>query len=252
MEECMAMSKIDSKIREKIVLALDVDGVQAARDLILELGPYVGFFKIGLQFYMASGNELFKFMASEGIEYFLDVKFLDIPNTVARASEMVVRHGANFFNVHALGGKEMMVKSMEAAAKTSSELGKKQPTVLGVTVLTSMDNEILRGELGINCDTDQYALRLAKLAWESGLSGVVASAFAARKIKEICGEDFKVLCPGIRPRWAAKNDQRRDATPKFAIGEGADYIVIGRAVTSAENHIEAMEQIYDEIGESDV
>lgn len=236
---------INQQIKEKIVLALDVDDVQEAKKLVTELKDYVGVFKVGLQFYTANG--LFELMESEKLDYFLDLKFMDIPNTVAKASENVIRKGASFFNVHALGGKEMMSKAMESARKTALELGRKEPTVLAVTILTSISNEILNDELEINHNVNKYALKLAKLAKESGLTGVVASVFEARAIKEACGADFKVLCPGIRPEWSAKDDQKRLATPTLAIEEGADYLVIGRAVTNAPNRVEAMKKIYAEI-----
>ncbi|MDR1169182.1 MAG: glutamine-hydrolyzing carbamoyl-phosphate synthase small subunit [Heliobacteriaceae bacterium] len=241
---------INPKIKEKIVLALDVDDIESAKKLVNELKDYVGIFKVGLQFYTANGSELFEFMKSVGADYFLDVKFMDIPNTVAKASQNVIKKGADFFNVHALGGKEMMQKAMEAASETALKLGRSAPTVLAVTVLTSISNETLNDELEIGHNVNKYALKLAKLAKESGLTGVVASVFEARKIKEVCGADFKVLCPGIRPEWSVKDDQKRLATPKLAIEEGADYLVIGRAVTGAPGRLEAMRRIYDEIEEA--
>ena len=125
-----------------------------------------------------------------------------------------------------------------------------QPTIKllsPVTVLTSISDEILSEELKINQTALQYVETLAKLAKDSGLTGVVASVFEARRIKEVCGADFKVLCPGIRPEWSVKGDQKRLATPAFAVKEGADYLVIGRAVTAAENRVEAMQKIYEEI-----
>ncbi len=241
---------INPEIKEKIVLALDVDTIAQAKELVAELKDYVGVFKVGLQFYTANGSELFEFMDEVGAQYFLDVKFMDIPNTVAKASENVVRKGASFYNLHALGGVEMMRRSMEAARKTAQELGRDVPTVLAVTVLTSISNEALNDELEVACNVNDYALHLAKLAKKAGLTGVVASVFEARRIKEACGEDFKVLCPGIRPEWSAKDDQKRLATPALAIKEGADYLVIGRAVTSAPDRLEAMRKIYAEIEET--
>lgn len=142
---------------------------------------------------------------------------------------------------------------MEAAAagakKAAEKLNKKPPIILAVTMLTSISEDVMKNEFEIDADVSDFAIRLAKLAKKAGLTGVVASSLEARKIKEACGADFKVLCPGIRPEWSTKDDQKRIATPKFAIGEGADYLVIGRAVTKAQNRIEAMEKIYEEIGE---
>lgn len=237
------------KIKDKIVLALDVDGEREAKRLIEELKDYVGIFKVGLQIYTSMGDRLFSFMNEEKLKYFLDVKFMDIPNTVAKASENVIKNGADFFNIHALGGIEMMRKAVESANLAAEEVGKMAPVVLAVTILTSISNEKLNEELDIPHNVNEYAMFLAKQAKTAGCSGVVASAFEARKIKEVCGQEFKVLCPGIRPKWSATNDQKRLATPSFAIDEGADYLVIGRAVTSADNKKEAMLKIYDEIGE---
>lgn len=238
---------INPKIKEKIVLALDVNTIEEAKILINELKDYVGIFKVGLQFYTSNGNELFSFMKKLNLKYFLDVKLMDIPNTVAKAAENIINNGADFFNVHALGGSEMMKKCVESANLTAQNLGRPNPIVLAVTVLTSINNEKLNEELAINYDVNDYALKLAKLAKESGLTGVVASVFEVQSIKQACGKDFKVLCPGIRPQWAAQNDQKRLATPTLAIKQGADYIVIGRAVTEAKDKIGAMKKIYEEI-----
>lgn len=241
------MQTINKNIKEKIVLALDVDTLDEAKNLIMELKDYVGVFKVGLQMYTQNGNELIDFMKEQGLEFFLDVKLLDIPNTVAKASENIVKRGASFFNIHSLGGFEMMKQSVQSAKETAKNLGQKEPFILAVTVLTSISDEVLNNELEINQSASDYAIKLAKLAKKSGLDGVVASTWEARKIKEACGQDFKVLCPGIRPEWSLKNDQKRAATPVVAINEGADYLVIGRAVTSADDRIKAMQMIYDEI-----
>ena len=241
--------KINPKIKEKIVLALDVDTVAQAKELIIELKDYVGVFKVGLQFYTGNGGEVFEFMKEIGAKFFFDVKLLDIPNTVKKASENIIRSGASFYNLHALGGAEMMRQAAEGANETAREMGVEKPVILAVTVLTSINDEVLNNELQIPHKTLDYAGTLAKLAKDSGMTGVVASSFEARKIKEVCGKDFKVLCPGIRPAWSVKGDQKRLATPSFAINEGADYLVIGRAVTAAPDRVEAMEKIYKEIEE---
>lgn len=238
---------VKQEIKEKIILALDVDNIDKAKELILELKDYVGTFKIGLQLYTANGSEIFKFMKEQNINFFFDVKLMDIPNTVAKASENIVRSGATFYNVHTMGGKEMMSQSAQAARKAALEMGRMTPTVLGVTVLTSISDETLNEQLKIPHKANDYVIDLALLAKESGLDGVVASVWEARSIKQACGNNFKVLCPGIRPKWSSKDDQKRLATPKVAIKEGADYLVIGRAVTAATNRIEAMQKIHEEI-----
>lgn len=239
--------QIRPEIKEKIVLALDVDTVDQAKELITELKDYVGVFKVGLQMYTGNGYEIFNFMKEQNIKFFFDVKLHDIPNTVAKAAENIVRNGASFFNLHTTGGEEMMRMAQEAARKTALELERENPVILGVTVLTSISEDCLQNELKIPYKPKDYALNLAVMAKKAGLDGVVASVWEAKQIKQVCGKDFKVLCPGIRPEWSNKNDQKRLATPSIAIKEGADYLVIGRAVTSAEDRVKAIQMIYEEI-----
>lgn len=239
---------IDEKIKEKIVLALDVETLEEAKKLVDELSPYVGTFKVGLQLYTGFGNEIIDYIKSKNSNFFLDVKLMDIPNTVKKASENIVLRGANFYNVHALGGLEMMKQSKEGAYKAAEKLGKKPPLILAVTVLTSISQEVLDNEIKVNTQVRELAINLAKLAKEAGLDGVVASVHELRAIKEACGEDFKVLCPGIRPLWSLKDDQKRIATPAQALKDGADFLVIGRAVTAAADRVEAMKKIYEETG----
>lgn len=239
---------IDEKIKEKIVLALDVETLKEAKKLVDELSPYVGTFKVGLQLYTGFGNEIIDYIKSKNSNFFLDVKLMDIPNTVKKASENIVLRGANFYNVHALGGLEMMKQSKEGAYKAAEKLGKKPPLILAVTVLTSISQEVLDNEIKVNTQVRELAINLAKLAKEAGLDGVVASVHELRAIKEACGEDFKVLCPGIRPLWSLKDDQKRIATPAQALKDGADFLVIGRAVTAAADRVEAMKKIYEETG----
>ena len=238
---------INPKIKEKIVLALDVDTARQAKELITELKDYVGVFKVGLQFYTANGGEVFEFMKDIGAKFFFDVKLLDIPNTVKKASENIVRSGASFYNLHALGGAEMMRQSVEGAQAAAAEIGAQMPVILAVTILTSINDDVLNNQLKIPFNSLDYVATLAKLAKDSGMTGVVASVNEAKRIKEVCGNDFKVLCPGIRPEWSVKGDQKRPATPAYAIEQGADWLVIGRAVTAAEDRLGAMKKIYDEI-----
>jgi carbamoyl-phosphate synthase small subunit len=197
--------------------------------------------------YTGNGYEIFNFMKEQNIKFFFDVKLHDIPNTVAKASENVIRNGASFYNVHTTGGEEMMRQAQEAARRTAKELGRENPIILGVTVLTSISEEALQQELKVPYKPNEYAIHLALMAKKAGLDGVVASVWEAKKIKQACGKDFKVLCPGIRPDWSNKNEQKRIATPSVAIKEGADYLVIGRAVTSAEDRLKAIQMIYEEI-----
>ncbi len=238
---------INQNIKEKIVLALDVETLDEAKKLVEELSPYVGTFKVGLQLYTGFGNEIIEYIKQKNSNFFLDVKLMDIPNTVKKASENIVKRGANFYNVHALGGLEMMKQSKEAAYETAKKLNQEPPLILAVTILTSISNEVLENELSIKNNTTDMVVTLAKLAKSAGLSGVVASVNEVELIKKECGKDFKVLTPAIRPEWSLKDDQKRIATPKVAIEKGADFIVLGRAVTTAVDRVEAMQKIYKEI-----
>lgn len=234
--------KIDNKIREKLVLALDVDTLEEAKDLIIGLREYVGVFKVGLQLYTSVGNELINFMNENNCKYFLDVKLMDIPNTVEKSALNIVKRGASFFNVHTLGGRKMMESAKRAALSIDPKT-----IVLGVTILTSIDQDVLSNELGIANRVDDYVINLAKLAKDSGLDGVVASVKEAKKIKENLGSDFIVLSPGIRPVWSNKDDQSRIATPEFAFKQGCDFIVLGRAITKAQDPKDAIKKVYEEL-----
>lgn len=220
-------------MREKIIVALDVDTEQEALALVATLRDYVGAFKVGLQLYNNGGPAMVKRLVDAGAKVFLDLKFHDIPNTTARAAEAVVGLGAFMFNVHATGGRKMMAETALAARKRAAELGIAVPLLLGVTVLTSMSAEELRGEVGISRPLEEQVTSLARLCLVAGLDGVVASAREIPSIRAACGNDFLIVTPGIRPAWAAGDDQNRVATPKEALQLGADYLVVGRPLTAA-------------------
>lgn len=238
---------INQEIRKKLVLALDVEDIEVAKSLVDELSPYIGTFKVGLQLFCGYGLEIVNYIKEKNSDFFLDVKLHDIPNTVEKASYNVIKNGANFFNVHATGGIEMMKAAKKGATEAAEKYGRKKPLVLAVTVLTSISQEVLSEELSNKNSVEDFVIQLAKNARAAGLDGVVASAKELRAIKREVGEDFIVLTPGIRPIWSATNDQQRIATPSSAIADGADFIVLGRVVTSASDKIEAMKKIYEEI-----
>lgn len=235
------------EIKQKLVLALDVEDINEAKKLVDELSPYIGTFKVGLQLFCGYGLEIVNYIKEKNSNFFLDVKLHDIPNTVEKASYNVIKNGANFFNVHATGGIEMMKSAKKGAMEASEKYGTKKPLILAVTVLTSISQETLSEELSNKEQVEDFVIKLAKNAKLAGLDGVVASAKELKAIKNELGEDFVVLTPGIRPKWSLKDDQQRVATPSSAINDGADFIVLGRAVTKAENKIEAIEKIYKEI-----
>ncbi len=236
-------------IKKRLVLALDVEKIEEAKMLVDALSPYIGTFKVGLQMFCGYGLEIINYIKEKNSNFFMDIKLHDIPNTVEKASYNIVKNGATFFNVHATGGIEMMKAAKAGAYKAAEELGINPPLILAVTVLTSISDEVLKNELDNRNTTKDFVVKLAKNTQLAGLDGVVASANELKYIKEELGKDFKVLTPGIRPVWSLKDDQKRVATPHDAIKNGADFIVLGRAITKAEDKIEAIKKVYKEIQE---
>ena len=233
--------------KEKIIVALDVETGREAREIIAELRGEVGAFKIGLQLFTAEGANFVREMVNAGDKIFLDVKFHDIPNTVAKASIEAARLGVWMFNLHALGGGEMMRRTIENVKEVCEKERLACPKIIAVTILTSSDQETL-GEIGIANEVERQVLKLAKLTSESGLDGVVASSLEAAKIRaEITNKDFLIVTPGIRPESANTDDQKRITTPVEAVRAGADYLVIGRPITEAENRLQAVDKIVSEL-----
>ena len=237
----------DKSAKSKLVLALDVDTKEEARSLIYELKDYVGTFKVGLQLLSREGPEIVRMIKGEGCNIFYDGKFHDIPNTVAKASANATRLGVDIFDIHTSGGSKMIKAAVQSSIEAAQELNISQPIILGITILSSIDQETLSDELNITVNIDDYVTRLAKIAKKSNLSGIVASVKEVEKIRKACGEDFIILCPGIRPQWAATNDQKRIATPKEAIKLGANLLVIGRPITAADDRVKAAQMIIEEI-----
>lgn len=233
--------------RERLVLALDVDNFKKAEQLVGELSDYVGVFKIGSQLFTAEGAKVVNMVNDKGGKVFLDLKFHDIPNTVARAAEVAAKLGVYIFNVHTSGGYETMKAAAEATKKTSLALGINKPLILGVTLLTSINQEILEKEIGIKKRLEEQVVHLAKLAKAAGLDGVVASSWEIKEIRKACGEDFTILTPGIRPAGKSSDDQKRVMTPQEAIKLGADFLVIGRPIRNAANPVEVAKQILREM-----
>jgi orotidine-5'-phosphate decarboxylase len=232
--------------KDRLIIALDVDTAEKAIGLAEKLKNDVSFFKIGFELFSSCGPSIVKEIAKFGGRIFLDLKFHDIPNTVSKAAISVTRLGVFMFNVHALGGYDMMKKTADAVKAEAQKLNIKPPKILAVTVLTSMDENALK-KVGINDTMNQEVLRLAQLAKSAGLDGVVASPSEACLIRQKLGGDFLIVTPGVRPSWAAAGDQKRIATPKEAIDNGATYIVAGRPVTESRDPAQAARKILEEM-----
>ncbi|MBS4031099.1 MAG: orotidine-5'-phosphate decarboxylase [Clostridiales bacterium] len=236
-------------MREKIIVALDVDTENEAMRLVESLANYTGAFKVGLQLYNNTGPGIIKKIVDAGAKVFLDLKFHDIPNTAARAAEAVVGLGSFMFNVHASGGINMMKAVVQASHARAEKAGFLPPLLIGVTVLTSMSEQELHDEVGASRSMQEQVVHLASLCQKAGLDGVVASAREIPWIRRACGESFLIVTPGIRPAWAATDDQTRIVTPKDALSAGADYLVIGRPLTAAADPGDAARRLLAEIEE---
>lgn len=234
--------------KDRIILALDVDTKKEALALVRELHDYVGVFKIGMQLYNGYGPDIVKAISDQGARVFIDLKFHDIPNTVAATSKIMTGLGVAMFNVHASGGSKMMQKAAEAAKAEAERLGISMPLLLAVTILTSLTRQDLEYELGmLGMEVSHMVSKWALMAQNSGIQGIVCSPQEIRAVRQTCGPDFRIVTPGIRPSWASADDQQRITTPRAALLNGADYIVIGRPITKAANRCEAAEKIIAEM-----
>jgi orotidine-5'-phosphate decarboxylase len=223
--------------RDRLVVAADLSSRDDILSLVEELRDDVGVFKIGLQAFVANGPALVREIVARGVRTFLDLKIHDIPNTAGHAVAEVASLGASMLTVHAAGGEAMLRAAAEAAGSA---------LVLGVTILTSLDGEQLK-QIGYAAPPLESAVRLARIARSAGLGGVVASPHEIRAIREVCGPGFVILTPGIRPSGSDGGDQRRTMTPGEAIRAGADYIVVGRPITSATSRRGAAARIVAEM-----
>ncbi len=251
--------------KNPIIVALDVETAAEAREIISELREKVGAFKIGLQLFSAAGASFVREVVASGAKVFLDVKFHDIPNTVAKASIEVARMGVWMFNIHALGGGAMMRKAVEAVCEVCDRENLSKPKIIGVTVLTSSNEETLR-EVGIENEPDTQVVNLARLSAKCGLEGVVASPHEVAAIrKNIKDEKFLIVTPGIRSQapktedrkedrklenkdqFETSDDQKRVMTAVEAVHAGSDFLVIGRPILQAKDKSEAVRKILEEI-----
>ena len=229
-------------MKNPIIVALDVSSVEKAEELVQELGHTVGAFKIGSELFTSAGPEIVRIVRQTGAEVFLDLKFHDIPNTVAKAVAAATRLDVQMLTIHTSGGLEMMKAAEVSARETARALGVKPPLVLGVTVLTSMEMKDL-AEVGCVADVGKQVERLAKLAAEAGLRGLVCSPLELVSLRQLLRTEMQLITPGIRGTDDAAGDQKRTLTAPQAIASGANYLVIGRPIYAAANPRAAAEKI---------
>lgn len=234
------------RAQDRIFVALDTTDLDQAVMLAEALRDDVGGMKVGKEFFTALGPQGVERIAETGMPLFLDLKFHDIPNTVAGAIHAAVRLKPFMLNVHALGGAQMMRAAAGAASMAAEKAGFTKPLVIGVTILTSLGEDDLK-LVGVKTPVIDEVAKLAILAKASNLDGVVCSAKEIMTLRGACGPDFKLVVPGIRPEWASKDDQKRVVTPAEAIALGADYLVIGRPITAADDPVQAAKRIAEEI-----
>jgi len=235
-------------VKDRLIVALDVETLAEAERMAGRLEGLVTRFKIGSQLFTAAGPGAVEAIQKRGAEVFLDLKFHDIPNTVAGAAREATRMGVLIFNVHASGGRAMMAAAAEGAATAARELGVRRPIVLAVTVLTSLDRAALGRELGVADSVEGHVLHLAALAAAAGLDGCVASPNEIGALRTSRGPGWVIVTPGVRPVGSALGDQSRIATPGAAVSAGAHYLVVGRPITAAPDPARAAEAVLREMG----
>ena len=235
------------KPKERIILALDVPEYKEAVKIVNRFKKDIEVFKVGFELFTSSGPRIIERINGMGKKVFLDLKFHDIPNTVSKSALAAAKLGVFMFNVHALGGLKMMREAARSLSEFSLENNVDRPKLIAVTVLTSIDQATMQDELGIGLRMSAQVKHLAGLAKRAGLDGVVAAPEDAQMIRTRFGDGFLIVTPGIRPSWIKKDDQKRTLTPKEAFRKGADYIVIGRAITAQPHPVDALKRIEEEI-----
>ena len=233
-------------ITERIIVPLDVPTETAAIAIIEQL-PQVSFWKVGLELFVSSGPRILTTLKNKQKRIFLDLKFHDIPNTVAGACRAAARYGVDLLTIHAASGREALTSAHAAVQEGAAEAGVSPPKLIAITLLTSLSSRQLAFDLKIPLELPEYALQMAQLAQETGLGGAVCSPQEVEQLRQICGDDFLLVCPGVRPTWATAGDQTRSLTPVQAIKAGADYLVIGRPITANSNPEVAWKRICDEL-----
>jgi orotidine-5'-phosphate decarboxylase len=226
---------------EKIIVPLDVGNLEDAIALIEKL-PDVSFWKVGLELFVSAGTAILDILKEKEKRIFLDLKFHDIPNTVAGACRSASKYGVDLLTIHATAGRTALQAAVEAVHNSE-----KPPKLLAITVLTSLNSRELAFDLKIPLELPEYALQMALMAQESGIDGCVCSPQEVAQLRQVCAQDLLLVCPGVRPSWAVPGDQKRVMTPLDAIAAGADYLVIGRPITAARDPVAAWNKICQEV-----
>jgi orotidine-5'-phosphate decarboxylase len=235
-------------VADRIIVPLDVP-TQAQAIALLDQLPQVTFWKVGLELFVSAGPEILTELKNRQKKIFLDLKFHDIPNTVAGGCRAAARYGVDLLTIHATSGKEALKSAQVALVEGAAESGNAVPNLLAITVLTSLNTRALAFDLKIPLELPEYALHMALLAQESGLAGAVCSPQEVAQLRQTCRDNFLLICPGIRPIGSEVGDQRRTLTPRAAIHAGANYLVIGRPITAAADPALAFDQICQELGQ---
>ena len=233
---------------DRIIVPLDVPD-EAEAIALLDRLPQVGFWKVGLELFVSAGPSILKVLKKRHKKIFLDLKFHDIPNTMANACRSASQYGVDLLTIHAAAGSAALQASKDALIKGAKASGQEPPHLIAITLLTSLNSRALAFELNVPIELPEYVLKMALLGKESGLAGIVCSPQEAKQIRDVCGTDFLRVCPGVRPTWADSGDQRRLLTPRQAVDAGASYLVIGRPITASNDPVSAFHRICEELDE---
>jgi orotidine-5'-phosphate decarboxylase len=234
------------RVQDRIIVALDV-ATEADALAWLDRLPEVSFWKVGLELFVSCGPRILSELNARQKRIFLDLKFHDIPNTMAGACRAAGRYGVDFMTIHATAGTAAIEQSRQAAADGAIAAGYRPPQLLAVTVLTSIDSRTLAFELKVPLELPDYVLQLTQLAQTAGVSGIVCSPQEVEPLRRALGHSIQLVCPGVRPTWATSGDQRRVFTPEATLQAGADYLVIGRPITAAPDPVGAFQRICDDL-----
>jgi orotidine-5'-phosphate decarboxylase len=234
-------------VTDKIIVPLDVPSQESAIALIDKL-PDVSFWKVGLELFVSCGPAIIEILKERQKRIFLDLKFHDIPNTVAGACRAAAKYNVDLLTIHSTCGKDALKAAQSALVEGEAAVDKPTTKLIAITLLTSLNSRQLAFELKIPLELPEYALHMALLAKETGLAGAVCSPQEAAQLRMSCGDNFLLVCPGVRPKWAEGGDQKRSMTPKAALKAGADYLVIGRPITASDDPVAAFVRICEEIG----